>query len=89
MHHHLALALAERVGEVVAVVAVEDVGEPGLAAVLVYALGDLVARGVAEPGEEGEELAAEGRGRVLLEDDLGERRGGRLYVGDAEGIGTA
>lgn len=56
----------------------EEVAGNGLAAVLVDALEDLVAGGVAETGEEGDELLAEGGVGGLLEDDLVELSG----VGD-------
>ena len=51
LHHHLALALAEGVGEALLVVLAEDIGEPRLPPVLVYTLGDLVPRGVTKTGE--------------------------------------
>lgn len=56
----------------------EVVAGDGLAAVLVDALEDLVAGGVAETGEEGDEFATEGGVGLVLEDDLVELGG----VGD-------
>ena len=78
LHHHLALALAERIREAVLVVPGQDVAEPRLPAVLVYPLRDLVPRGVSETWEEREQPLAQGRARVVLEDDCGERRGRHL-----------
>ena len=51
LHHHLAFALAEGIGEALLVVLAEDIGEPRLPPVLVYTLGDLVPRGVTKTGE--------------------------------------
>lgn len=67
---HLALLLAKRAGEEAAVMLLNEVAEPGLAAKLVDALGDLVAGGVAEAREEREELLADGGIGMLAEDDL-------------------
>ena len=78
LHHHLALALAERIREAVLVVPGQDVAEPRLPAVLVYPLRDLVPRGVSETWEEREQPLAQGRARVVLKDDRGERRGRHL-----------
>lgn len=47
LNDHLAFALTERVRELRLVVAVDKIVEPRLAAELVHALRDLVARGVA------------------------------------------
>lgn len=69
MHDGLARLLAKGGLEVAAVVGGEVVPGDGLAAVLVYPLGDLVAGGVAQAGEEGEELLAGGGGGLVLEDD--------------------
>lgn len=74
LHHHLPLPLAEGVSKVRLEVSREDIVEVWLAAELVYPLGDLVARCVAETGEEGEHFAAERCGGVFSEDDA--RHGG-------------
>ena len=78
LHHHLPFPFSESIREICLVVCTKDIIEEGLSTVFVYPLGDLVARGVAEAGEEGEELAAEGGGRVVLEDDRRERGRGDL-----------
>jgi hypothetical protein len=51
-------------------VLLDEVAEPGLAAKLVDALGNLVAGSVAEAGEEREELLTDGRVSVLAEDNF-------------------
>lgn len=73
---------AEHVLEALAVVDGQVVTDHGLATVLVHTLQHLVAGGVAETGEQGDELGAS-RGRGLaLEDDLVELLG----VGDLQGV---
>lgn len=69
LHHELALALAERIRELVLVVLVDQVPEPWLATELVNSLRDFVACCVAETGEERQELAPNGSGCVFTEDD--------------------
>ena len=83
MHDGLARLLAKGRLKILAVVLGEHVARHGLAAILVYPLQDLVAGGVAQAGEEGEELAAKGGGGLVLEDDLVELAG----VGDLWGSG--
>lgn len=80
-HHRLSGLGAEGALEVGAVVLGEVVAHEGLSAVLVDSLEDLVACGVAESGEEGEELLAYGGSRFVFEDDLVELcDGGDLAV---------
>lgn len=69
MHDHLSLLGAESVIEDVTGVAVKLITEVRLTTKLVHALSDLVARGVAESREEGDELLREGRLRRLAEDE--------------------
>lgn len=78
LQHHLPLALTERVRERVPVVPREDVTEPRLPTVLVYPLSDLVPRSIPEAGEEREQPRPKRCGRVLTEDDRGER--GRVHL---------
>ena len=75
MHDGLARLLAERPLKVLAVVLREIVARHGLTAILVYPLQDLVTGGVAQAGEQREELAADGRAGLVLEDDLVELAG--------------
>jgi hypothetical protein len=84
LHHQLALPLSERISELGLEVFVDEVAEPRLPAEFVHALGDFVACGVAEPGEEGEEFAGEGGVGVFPEDDGAEAGLGDLYVGEGE-----
>lgn len=69
LHDHLALALAERVGERGLIVLVEEVIEVRLAAELVYPLRDLVAGSITKTRKEGEEAAPERCVCVLAEED--------------------
>lgn len=66
---HLALLLAKSAEKEAAVVLGDEVPEIGLASELVDTLGDLVAGGVAETREEGEELLAGGGLGRLTEDN--------------------
>lgn len=70
VHDGLARLLAKSVLKVLAVVGAEEVTGDGLTAVLVDALENLVAGGVAETGEERDEFATEGGLGLVLEDDL-------------------
>lgn len=70
VHDGLASLLAKGSLKVLAIVDAEPVAGDGLTTVLVYTLKDLVAGGVAQTGEEGDELAADGGGGLVLEDDL-------------------
>ena len=87
-HHTLASPFAEDAVEVLFVPRSEVVIEERLAAELVDALGDLVAGGVAQSREEGEEAAGEGRVGVLAEDDGGEGGGGGFVAHEAFGDGV-
>ena len=69
LHHKLALALAEGVGELGLVVLVDEVVEVGLATELVHALRDLVTCGIAKTGEEREELLGGSSGGCVTEKD--------------------
>ena len=75
MHDGLASLLSESRLEILAVVLAEIVARHGLAAILVYSLEDLVARGIAKAGEQRDELAANGGTSLVLEDDLVELAG--------------
>lgn len=70
MHDSLARLLAERRLEILAIVRREVVAGNGLAAVLVDALQNLVARGIAQAGEERDKLAAGRSTGCVPEDDL-------------------
>ena len=71
--HELALALAERVCELALAVPRDDIVEPGLAAVLVDTLRDLVASGVSQTREERHKTLCQWRCRMLAEDDRASR----------------
>lgn len=84
MHDSLASLLAKRILKVLAVVHAEPVTGDRLTSILVYALEDLVAGSVAKTGEEGEELATDGRRGLVLEDDLVELANiGNLFGGSS------
>lgn len=70
VHDSLARLLAECRFEVLGVVLGQEITGHGLTAILVYALEDLVPRRVAQTGEQGDELAADGSGGLVLENDL-------------------
>ena len=70
--HELALALAERVCELALAVLRDDIVEPGLAAVLVDTLRDLVASSIPKTREERQQTLSERSSRVLPEDDGGQ-----------------
>ena len=74
MHHHLSFPLSKSIREVRFVMSRDDIVEPRLTAVLVDTLGDLVASGVAKAREKRQEPLAQGRGRVLAEDDRTDSR---------------
>lgn len=81
VHNSLARFLAKRILKVLAVVLAQEVARHGLAAVLVYPLQHLVAGRVPEAGEERDELLADGRGGLVLEDDRVElREAGDLFI---------
>lgn len=84
MHNGLASLLAESRLEILAIVDTEPVASDGLTTVLVHTLEDLVTGSVAETGEEGDELAADGGGGGVLEDDLVQFAG----TGNLEGGGA-
>lgn len=75
MHDGLASLLSECRLEILSVVLGEKVARHGLAAILVYSLEDLVARGIAQAGEQRDELPANGGTGPVLEDDLVELAG--------------
>lgn len=77
VHNSLPGPPSERIVKVRAVVLGQVVPGERLAAVLVDALEDLVARGVAQPREERGEFAGERCGGVLLENDLVQSAGRR------------
>ena len=70
MHDGLASLLSERRLEVLAVVLGEVVTGDGLAAIRVDSLEDLVAGGITQTGEQGEELSRKRGAGLVLEDDL-------------------
>lgn len=70
VHDSLARLLSKGGLEVLAIMFAQEVPCHRLATVLVDSLEDLVARGVAQTGEEGEELSSEWRVGLVFEDDL-------------------
>lgn len=70
MHDGLASLLSERRLEVLAVVLGEVIAGDGLTAILVDSLEDLVASGITQTGEQGDELSRERGAGLVLEDDL-------------------
>jgi hypothetical protein len=87
VHNSLPGPPSERIVKVRAVVLGQVVPGERLAAVLVDALEDLVARGVAQPREERGEFAGERRGGVLLENDLAQSAGRRDLWSQSEADG--
>ena len=69
MHHQTAGFRAKRRPEPIASVLVELIAEIGLSTELVYSLGDFVARGIAQTGEQGHEFPADARIGGRAEDD--------------------
>lgn len=55
----------------------QEITDHGLTAILVHSLEDLVPRRVAQAGEQRDELAGEGSGSLVLEDDLVQLAGTR------------
>lgn len=70
MHNRLSIPAAKRRVKVVPEVLGEKITREGLAAILVYALQDLVCGGVAEAGKEREEAGGDGGVCSFAEDDL-------------------
>lgn len=83
VHNGLASLLSKSALKVLAIVGSQVVAGNGLTAILVYSLRDLVAGGVTQTGEEGEELLADGGGGLVLEDDGVELRHTRDSAGVA------
>lgn len=77
MHDSLASLLSESRLKVVTVVLGQEVTGNGLPAILVHPLEDLVSCGVAQTGEQREELAGDGSAGCVLEDDLVQLAGAR------------
>lgn len=69
LHHHLALPLTKRVGEVRLVVFGDNVIEPRLPTELVHTLRDFIPSSIPEPREQGQELAGKGCCRIVPEYD--------------------
>lgn len=69
VHDGLASLLAEGVLEVLTIVFTEEVSGHGLTSVLVDSLQDLVAGGISQTGEQGDELLAGRHRGLVLEDD--------------------
>lgn len=70
MHDGLASLLAEGILKILAIVLVQEVSGNGLSTVLVDSLKHLVAGGVAQTGEQGDELLSGRGGGRIPEDDL-------------------
>lgn len=70
VHDSLSSLLAKGILKVLAIVLAQEVSRHRLTSVLVHALKNLVTGGVAEAGEQRDELSADGSRGLVLEDDL-------------------
>lgn len=84
MHDGLASLLAEGILKILAVVLAQEVAGNGLSTILVDSLEHLVAGGVAQTGEQGDELLSGRGGGRILEDDLVQLAG----IGNLESRGV-